>query len=462
MSMGTVAILLVGAAFVVGVMVLSLRNARLLAAVCGVLIVVSSIGVHVTWSGSIYRTWLLPLQSRRTEVFLAVSSVMFALAMINISRVPRKVLPVQAVILLLIGVYAGFLRFIHSDPLDAAISVASALWVVPAVVYGYRTTITDHRTCMKAVRVIAYAGLAWMFLSLVQFVINPSLVTTRFPVRFIGVTSNPQSAAVFLAPVTVTALWLGLNDTSRAMRPLWYVCTSLAIIMLIWTGSRTGLLMFFAGAAFVTYPRFGRAVFALPVLAVAVFGLVSAAATMGVELPFERLLAGGNTRSDAWQALWSIATSHPLLGAGQGEDMSTENSILLGFAAYGIVMLGLVVLMLASCFWICYKLFFGRGRLLKEYRPFVDIVVGYNAAYVVGSMFEGYIISRVSTNFVLMLMFAAIGSSLLHWKTSGAILESTHGYDDGEDDGSQYEIETHADEFATGEHSVVSAPGEGR
>lgn len=429
LNLGTIAILVFGAVFVVGMLVLSLRNARTLTAICGVLVVVGSIGVHVTWSGSIYRTWLLPLQTRRTEVFLIVSGMLFVLAMANISKIPRKVLPLQAVILLLIGLYAGLLRFIHSSPLDATMSIVSTLWVVPAVVYGFRMSILDDSTSMRAVRMIAFAGLAWMGCALVQFVLDPSLVTTRVPVRFLGVTSNPQAAAILLAPMAMTMLWLGLNERSRAMRPFWYICTGVVLIMLVWTGSRTGILMFIAGAAFVMYPRFGRAVFGVPVLALTVWGLVTLAAMLGVELPFERLVSGGNTRRDAWRVLWNVAMAYPVAGAGQIEDMNTENSLLLGFAAYGIVMLGLVAAMLLSCFYISFKLFFGRSRLLKEYRPFVDIVVGYNAAYVVGSMFEGYVISRISTHFVLMLMMSALGSSLLYWKKTGAILESGDGAD---------------------------------
>lgn len=389
------------------------KSVRMFLVMLALMLFVASLAPHVTWEETTYQTWLLPLQMQRSIVFIVFGAVLLLGVVFQLGALRGFRFPVQAWFILAISLYAAMLRFVHDGLDEGLTSLFAALLVIPTVTLASGALVQTSGSVVPLARAIAGFGLLWIGASFVQFVLNRSLVITIQPVRFIGMSGNPQNAAIMLAPLGIVTLWLGLHDYRRTLRPFWWTMLALVVILLLWTGSRTGILMLMIGGAFTAYGRLGGMIFVLPVLGVLLAMLLEVVQAAGIELATERLTHGGNTRADRWRTLWRGAMENPVFGAGQGADFGSENSVLFAFASYGIVELLLVLAFIVYSGFLGLRLFRLRRHVDRDLRAAIDLFLAYNGAYFVGSIFEGYIISRVSVNLVLILVFAAVGSFIL-------------------------------------------------
>lgn len=396
-----------------GALLLVSKSLRGLAWVAAGMLVLASISPHKPWGSERYtQTWILPLQVKRSEVFFLFAAMLGFGVLIQSRKLVGARLPMIALGLLGIGLYMALLRSVHEDPGDAAFTAFGVILSVFSLGFAAVATTQDRAGMLNLMRSIAMSGMGWLALVMVQFVINREMITVPRPPRLIGLSPNPQAAAIFLGPVAVTMLWLAMNDPWRLARLVWYPAVGFFMLMLLWTGSRTGAAMFVIGGAAVTYTRLGKAVFMVPVLGLVLWLLVSVLQGLGIELS-DRVTSTENTRSAVWQRLLSSGLSNPIIGVGQGEDLGSENSFLLGFAAYGIGMLAIILAFAGMIGWMSVKLLRAKRVLPAGYGPYIDICHGYFAAYLFGSIFEGYILARVASNLVLMLLFAGLAARLL-------------------------------------------------
>jgi hypothetical protein len=379
------------------------------------------------------RLWLYPIQANRSPLFMALGTLLLVPVLVNSGRLSFR-LPIQGTFLLAIGLYAGLLRIVHETPASGLSSIAFAAITIGPLLVLIPALVDDWNDVVRMMRAVMVGHLAWIGAVAIQFVINPSQLTLGKSARFLGITGNPQHAAAYLAVMSTIALWLFLSEPNRRVRLVWVGVFVINLLLLVWTGSRTGAGMFVIGTTAATYGRLGRTALYLPIVALVLWGGIELAALVGVDLATaQRLTSTEDTRSGAWLDMIDSAMKSPLIGVGVANAGDSENSYLYSFAAYGLGMIAIIALMMVASAVIGLRLFARRRRLDPQQRSIIDLVLAYNAMYFAGAFFEGYLIARVAAPLVLMITFSGIASRLLVMTRDEAAYEEEWDEDlDGE------------------------------
>lgn len=419
---------LVGLLIGLWMLIAGTRNLRAAVAVVCVMAFFSSIASQVETGVSANRTWLYPLQDQRAQLYLVISCVLTVIMASNTRHLRLDRFPVVAGLMLMINVFAGVLDT-RDDPADGAMRIGLAILslgtlaaYVPAMIRGW----DDFLPLMRA---LGMAGVIWVGGSMVQAVLDKSQLLMGTASRFTGLAGNPQGAAVYLGPQSAIILWLMLNDTSRRMRFLWAGVYAVILMMVAWTGSRTGVLLALIGAMFLLRARIGRAVFLLPVLALALVGVGYLVGSLGIELPFDRLTSGEDTRSAAWRGLLDDALHSGLFGGGARGARFVENSFLLGWARYGPIMAILLVVQALAMGISGLKLWRVRGLLPTRVKGLVDLTIAYYLIYLAGAQFEGIIIARIDPNLCYIVIFSCVSLCMQGIARDGGGVEADHEHD---------------------------------
>ncbi|MHC4651232.1 MAG: hypothetical protein ACYTES_10270, partial [Planctomycetota bacterium] len=241
----------------VGVVLLLAILGRLkfaLIALAGMLLL-SSIGVARTASGQDIKTWLYPLQTNRSALFLALGVVLMLAAIGHSRSVTGRGLRGQGLVLLIMGLYAGLLRMIHESPLSGLQTVAFVMLTIIPILLVVQALLDEERDYFALARSFALVNLAWIAGVAVQVLVNPSILVGVKGARFMGLAGNPQNAGLTLAALAVFILWLLLNDPKRHLRALWLGLFATDLVLLAVTGSRTSAGTFVVGAMIATYGR---------------------------------------------------------------------------------------------------------------------------------------------------------------------------------------------------------------
>lgn len=401
------------------------------------LLFTSSLLINIDWGDKSYTTWIMPLQVWRSELYAGLGVVLSAAVVANLHRVRGVRVAGATWVLLLIGLYAGAIRLVHTDPLDSMISAGTALLTIPAVALITRANLQEHEDVLRLLRAMLLAAGIWVFIVVVQFFVNSrSIYLGTGWGRFVGVGGNPQNAAIFLAPMIAVGLWLVLNGSRKVLRIAAFATVGLMLVMLIWTGSRTGAAMLVILVSFVLYGRVGRAVIFLPVLLLLAYGLVTAVQLLGVDLSLDRFSSLEDTRSYVWSSMVHAGMESPLVGIGADEAEASENSFLYGFASYGAGMLILILLFTAMSGALWMRLWRARRWLSLPERRVSELVLGYITAFFAGSVFEGYIIARVAANLVLFTAMSAIAVYLVQVASARRDVPELEPFDDA----TEYEL----------------------
>jgi hypothetical protein len=396
------------------------------------LVFVSSLGIRVTWDGDPVPTWIGPLQVNRTLLVFSLSGLLMAGLLMHAGRL-RWYLSGSALTLLVIGIYAGLLRMQHEDVVAGLGSIALAVLMrVPLM--GLTPALVDtDENAERFFRWLVRMMLVWCATVLVQVFINRGVMfgnlEQRSGFRFTGLSPNPQSAALFLSVMGGISLWVTLNGFRRATRMLAGVVTAATLIMLAWTGSRTGALMFFVIGSAVVYSRL-KAVILAPILAIVTYALWwIATAVLDIDFGLKRLASTEDTRTAAWRNMWEIGAQNPVFGVGADETGGSENSLLYGFSSYGLGMVVLILLLIAICLRQSWQLWRIRNELSPFRKQLAHLTVGFNLCFLAGATFEGFIIARISVMAVFMFLFSGIAARLI----------AEHGRGGTEQEGMQYD-----------------------
>lgn len=290
--------------------------------------------------------------------------------------------------------------------IHAALTMGSLALVLPAL-------LTDLDDWYRLLRTFMFTMAAWMVAVLIQVGVNPNAITLGNMFRFCGLTGNPQHAATLMSITTMVALWLWLNENHIRFKPLWGVMGAIAVVMLGWTGSRTGMLMTILGSSFILYSRIGRAILLLPIGALAAFAFATILQNLGINLGLDRLTSTEDTRSNAWRNMASIAMQNPVLGAGTAFAGNSESSYLYAAASYGALSFMLLVGAVSGGLIYVVRLLKAKPILETHFSKLCDLCSGVYVAFAVGAFFEGYAIARVSVMVPLFMMFLAMGARIL-------------------------------------------------
>ena len=442
-------IILAGFATVIGLATVAMLMGKLRFAMLVIagLLLLSSMAVAHNFFGREQRLWLYPIQSRRSNLYVVLGATLFVTMIAHLRFMNIRRISGPGIVIMLIAFYAALLQSIHDGPtasLQAAVftfaTIVPMLFVIPAV-------LQERRDWFWLMRAIMFAHGTWIFFVLIQIPINHNPMIMGQGLRFVGLTGNPQHASVLLASMAVIALWLSLNDLKR-LRLLWAGMLGITVLLLAWTGSRTGMGMLVIGSTAILYARAGRAILILPAIALTVAVGFNILQSLNIDLGLERLTSTANTRAVAWATLLRSGLDSPIVGVGIGSAGDTENSYLLGFASYGIGMLALIGLLIFACMIQSLRLLRRRWSLPPDDRTLIDLIIGIQVMYFAGAVFEGYIMARVGSPLMFLLIFSGMGAALISVLDGRSQFEWQPGWDENPDPWEEEEEQAETDEYA--------------
>jgi len=372
-----------------------------------------SIGETETRFGRVSVTWLAPLQSLRTEAYIACGGLLFLAGLIHAGRLNIRSIALPALLFTLMGLFNSVANIYHLGASEGIISTVHAVLTLGSLAVVLPAIMTTLDDWYWVLRTFMFTMLIWMICTLIQVGINPNSITLGNQYRFIGLTGNPQHAGALMAMTCIITLWLWLNENHLRFKPLWMVMGAVSIVMLGWTGSRTGSLMFVTGAMFVLYSRVGRAILLLPLAGIAAYAFATILQNLGINLGLDRLSSTEDTRSVAWSNMLQVAINNPVLGAGTANSGNSENSYLYAAASYGALSFLLLISAVGTSFIYCIRLLKAKPILEKHFSKLCDLCCGIFVAFAVGAFFEGYAIARVSVMVVIFMIVAAMASRIL-------------------------------------------------
>jgi hypothetical protein len=374
------------------------------------MVFVASLAPAFTDEGFPIRTWLFPLQEHRSEIYVALAMGLLIGLAPYLRSVSLRLAGPQATILLLIGLYQGALRMHHDDVSVGLATIAFSLCTVGAIAVALPTLLDRPRSWYLVLMAPLGANILWIGAVMVQARVDPQQLILGG--RFTGVTSNPQSAAIVLCLGSALALWMAMYDPQGWHRGVWLILFAVDLILLIWTGSRTGALGFMIGAMAILRRRLGTKVLWIGGGLLLTYLLSGWFMDRGLEDAAVRLASMHDSgRSDALARMIDTGIAHPLLGDGIYDAGASENSYILAFAAFGIGMVVLVVLLVGVSARECLRV--ARGA--KRYRGlsgFGDLIIAFNLMYFTIAMFEGIILARVREALVWMIVFSALSAAV--------------------------------------------------
>lgn len=394
------------------------------------MLMASSMSLPIDWAGNVLRTAWLPLQQRRSTIFLIAGTAAMMMVLAQLRRLRGKPVSLTLVVFVVMGFYSSILRLHHEGMGPGFESIVYTSMTLVPLVLVVPILMDTPRDVRGLLRCVLLVNLAWIGMCAVQFVANSSYLTLGNQFRFVGMTSNPQHAGVMLSFYTVTVLWLLLNDPKTAFRALYVIALGINLLLLAWTGSRTGIGMFAIGSVGVLYTRLGRAVLFMPVaLVLAYVGFKIILSVTGMEIGVDRIASTENTRGYAWWKLYTTGMENPLFGVGLEEAEKSENSWLYAFAAFGLGMLSLTLIATFSAGIQCLRAIRVRSSLELEDRRVLDLAVGAIAMYFAGALLEGYMVSRVTPALCFIMIYANIASFMVRHARHGLGEQNDHDYE---------------------------------
>ncbi|MDA1007690.1 MAG: hypothetical protein O2800_01610 [Planctomycetota bacterium] len=358
------------------------------------LIFLSSIGVARDYRQMVWVQWLTPLQEQRAIVIVGLASTLIPFVLFFLPKRGVAGGIGLAFGMLAMSVCFGSFRIVHAGFQDAILSVGLASLLFGATITIFNRSTDTWEDLVLTPRMIVFPAILFLAASVVQIAVNPSHVVIGNANRFIGVGTNPQFVAVLLSFQITACVWLILNDT-KTLRGLWIVLVVLMGAAIVGTGSRTGLMMTISGISILMMRRFGRVILAIPIVLLAGYLALTVAESLGLGFSLERFTSSENTRSVAWEILINQFTANPAFGVGVGGTEMSENSFLYAAASFGVTGPFLLIVFSLFCILHCVRLW--RSTLpFQSLHSISDLCVAIIVMYLLGSIFEGYMIARIS------------------------------------------------------------------
>ncbi len=397
----------------------------------GAMLFFGCIAVIKNNAGRPQATWIMPLQSGRSELFLICGLGLGLIAVAQMPRLSLRNVAGPAWLLLLSAVYSGMITYVHAGLQPSVTAILFAMGTIAPLAIVTPTLVVDHDGRTRLIRTMHVVNWIWIVVLLIQITIDRSVVTQGLSARLYGLTGNPQHTGVLLAVFGVVAVSSALRAAGARGMPWLIALISVDILLIIWTGSRTAVAMFVIGSMMVLRERWGRAVLLMPVAGLFVYILLSIAGADVLEKT-DRLASLTNTRSAGWRELIDSAMRNPLVGVGTQETERSENSYLFAWSAYGVFMAGILALVVIAAAVQSLRLWNMRRWLDADDRMLANLVMGFYAMYTAGSVFEGYMLARVGAPLVFFLLLSSVGLALVHTARDNAwAIQADYGNDDG-------------------------------
>lgn len=234
------------------------------------------------------------------------------------------------------------------------------------------------------------------------------LTVNRSPImagnRLSGVTGNPQFLAVILA-ITIPIACLLMLQGRKSLRPVFAALVAVGVVLLIWTGSRTGMLGLLTGVLVLFHRRIAR--FLLAVIVVGALIYFALPIFEGSTINLSRFVSTENTRQVQWEYMANQFTENVWMGAARGEMNVVENSYLSMLGQLGIVgtlpfIAAMIVLLYQT---VRLQL---SAKLLGPQRQLVELMTAFWATVAITAMFEGFLLGVLVFAVLLIYLFAGM------------------------------------------------------
>ena len=259
------------------------------------------------------------------------------------------------------------------------------------------------------VRAIAMAGVLFAAVTSIQLAAKPSSIIWQN--RLISTTDGATHTAEHIATFLPAVLFLvASRDERKLMRVFWGGVAGLLVIFLVWTGTRTGLLMGVVGVGLLFRFRLGKSLGTA--LMVGAFALLVWTIWNQSTVGAERLVWTADTRSITWGIALRAFLNNPVYGVVSEGALVTESSYLTVAAKMGL--LGLVPLALAMAL-ICRSLYQLQRirRHLGEDMMLADLVTAGLVSLAVGGIFEGFLIGVLDPEVFAVYIYLALLTFIL-------------------------------------------------
>ncbi len=263
----------------------------------------------------------------------------------------------------------------------------------------------------SAVRTILLAGMIFSLAGVAQYAVEPSSVS--WAGRFLGVSGNANHAGVLLGLCIPPTVFEVITSRRRLLwRLILGALVGVMVVLLVWTGSRTGFVTGLVGTMVLFRLRVGRLALALIVCGAFVYLMMSI--FVEAQANASRLVALDDTRSVQWRSMFDDFLNNPLFGASALESKWSENSYLLIAARTGLLGLipfsfafGLVVLAMVRLQRL--RKFLGADALLA------DLVTGGLLSVGTGAMLEGFLLGTYSFPIFTLMIYLALLAFLIDY-----------------------------------------------
>lgn len=376
--------------------------------------------------GVVHRTPLIPLLAQLqivSEVLTVILLGLLALPALLMRRgnLQTALLAASIAFWLLEVVYT--LRVSGSVEITKAVAGVVVYSVLLLVLgYGLPRWLRSIDDVYPAVQCMGVAAMLFVGCTTVQLLVNSSAIIVGG--RLFAITGNPQYAATVLAICLVpTAFLVACPRGPWVLRFLWGATTGMIIVLLIWTGSRTGVLMSLVGLTLLFRAHIGRLLGTGAVVAILVYAFLAVFQVSSESS--SRLLSTLDTRSESWAVEFNKFLSNPILGKVTDTSFGTvENSYLTIAARSGL--LGLSILFVVLCLIGSALRQLGRVRAAiptREFRMLADMITGGIMSILAGAAFEGILVGTLT--FMLLALYFYLG--LLKFLTDAATFETIVG-----------------------------------
>jgi O-antigen ligase/polysaccharide polymerase Wzy-like membrane protein len=274
--------------------------------------------------------------------------------------------------------------------------------------YGLSRWIQTYRDVRGLLFGVMLTGALFVGGTFYQLILNRSAIVWNS--RLFGTTGNPQHAGVLIALSLLVMCYLFMQERKTIYRLLLGATIGLMVLMLIWTGSRTGVLMAVIGLGLLFRARIGKLFVISLVCGLFLYIAIGffQESTEGVS----RLVSTENTRGAVWLQMIDEFKSAPLFGMIPQEIEIQENSYLSAAARTGMIGIAVLGIAMLTIIGSLAKLQMHRANL-GEHTLLADLVTAGMVSLAVGAMFEGYLLGMLSSQIFLIYIYLAILAFLL-------------------------------------------------
>lgn len=379
------------------------------------LLVTSTITSHVSGSLSDLRLPYHPLlesiaQQGRNIVLALLLVLMLPSLLINKGTRGRLINPALLAYLLFEILYTFEIAAARSQGSLLRLVIGIMLFTLTFVVFGFGLSkmLQSGLDALDAVRSIAWMGVIVAAITAFELFTNPKSVILGGRLASVAATAT-FCAEMFVAAMLPT-LYLIIRPGARGWARVFWMCAfAVETLMMIGSGTRTGILMSFVGIVIMLRSRLAKlfpvAIGATILIAIALLILPENLGIIGAE----RMLDTTDSRTAVWHEGWQQFLSSPFFGVSvDGENVIIENSYIDAFATAGLI--GGAPFLLAL-------ILFGRSMFQMQRRRstldsgnqlFIDLLIGAFVAELVGAFFDAYLLATVSVQLYVVVMYGTL------------------------------------------------------